>query len=130
MFLADVESRLDVEIDDNQGNFYEMPSTGSSDDSKTRVRDSRVRMMNLFGDGLDKIRNCRFSCVSIKNSSQNGYCGSGFILHTRAFELLHKKLTEIFEQRLGNAKFYTDFKYLIVTSFHVVQVRNPYVGPS
>ena len=32
MFLADVENRLDVEIDDNEANFYEMPNT--SDDSK------------------------------------------------------------------------------------------------
>ena len=33
MFLTDVQSRLDVQIDDNQGNFYEMPNT--SDESKT-----------------------------------------------------------------------------------------------
>ena len=26
MFLADVKSRLDVEIDDNLGSFYEMPN--------------------------------------------------------------------------------------------------------
>ena len=78
-----------------------------------------------LGDGLDNIRDCRFSCVNIKNDSKkstdNGYYGSGFILHTNSFKPLRKELKETFKQ-LENSKF-TDFRFLVITNFHVVEVR-------
>ena len=90
-------------------------------------------VLSMFGDGLNKVRKCRYSCVNIKNDpkngTDNGYCGSGFILHTNTFKPLREKLNKTFKQQLEKAWFYTDFKYLIITNLHVVEVGLFHYGP-
>ena len=91
----------------------------------------------FLGDGLNKIRDCRFSCVNIKNnpknSAENGaektkngtdndFCGSGFILNTNPFKSLCEQLKKTFKQQIENAKFFTDFRFLVITNLHVVEV--------
>ena len=51
MFLADVESRLYVEIDDNRGRFYEMPN--SLNDSSTSIKGLDSLMRYLFCDAKE-----------------------------------------------------------------------------
>ena len=83
------------------------------------------RLRQLQSHKLDYIRDCRFSCVNIKNNSKNEthnrFRGSGFILYWDTFTPLREKLKKTFEHQIQDDKF-TDFQFLVITNYHVVEV--------
>ena len=77
----------------------------------------QIKYIKAQKNGLIKIRDRQFSCVNEKN---NLNCASGFVLYP--FKPLREKLSKTFQQQMENAWFYADFKILIITNLHVVEV--------
>ena len=112
--------------------FLRLHKNGVEEIFEQRTRLSTLnaeKVKSMFGmfDGLKKVRDCRFSCVNIKKgpedseSTDNGYCGSGFILYWDTFTPLREKLKKTFEHQIQDDKF-TDFQFLVITNYHVVEV--------
>ena len=70
----------------------------------------------------DKVRACRAGCVNI--ASKHDFLGSGFLIKGRSgcvIEELRQRLREKYEEYTTQKLIYADFKYLIVTNYHVVK---------